>query len=568
VPASAPPRLTLESRTANKVTDVDAWYKQHGVKLPLVAVNDMPAFLPTTLRGERLTAAIDHGDHRVLIYGGRVVAVLDGSGSVVKVLDFTAYTHAGGRSQELRWAQVRGGALFVMHTNPNYASESNGANAFVSAIDLARETLAWRSQPLVANGQNFVLHGAYLITGYGFTAEPDFVYVLELATGKVAQKTPITTSPDIFIEQRGKLLVRGYDADFVFAIHDTGSPGAESAFGRARRAPLVLSASGVALPTPNEDDECLRERAIALLDRGDFEGALRALFALSRDYRQHPAVASLVERTRAITTGMLSLQRDPIVLARPPFEQTLHASRPIPGSGAPPQLVQRSTQKNGARLPDTAAWLRKFGEGYPQVMQIAPAFDGKTLPPAAIPARYGNEPIRRILDHGDHLALIYGDRYLVIVRDSRAEAAYDFAAYLEPTRASDEADARFVRQDLTWAEVRDGVLYAAHGGGSYAREVYGKKGFITALDAKTGELLWRSSPLVNNANFVLVGGYLMTGYGFTDEPDFLFVLDRRDGKTVSRHALASAPEILVLKGDELFLRGFDTDYVFSVKPAR
>ena len=67
----------------------------------------------------------------------------------------------------------------------------------------------------------------------------------------------------------------------------------------------------------------------------------------------------------------------------------------------------------------------------------------------------------------------------------------------------------------------DDTLYVCNGGGSYAREVSGKKGFVTAIDLATGVLRWRSDPLVcNAATFAIAGDYLITGYGFTDESDF------------------------------------------------
>jgi hypothetical protein len=563
VPRLPAPHLVLESRNPNKVIDTEAWYKRNAVALPVIANDALPAFLPTSLRGERISMAIDHGDHKVLVFGGRFVAVLDKKGAVVKVLDLTNFMRAGGHGQQLKWGQAHAGVLFVMHANPFYANESGGANAFISAIDLTNDRLAWRSQPLVGNAQNFLILGSHLITGYGFTAEPDFLYVLELSTGAVAERVSLATSPEVLIAQRDKLLVRGYDADFVFSIKNAPTETAGDALGRAPRSGLTLSAAGVALPEPSENDACLRDNALALLDRSDAEGALRALFELGRDYRQHPAAIALVEGARGAATGLLALQRDPVILARPPFEATVRAPRAVPNAGAAPQLVQRSAEKH---VIDQNEWMKRHGQGYPLMLQVVPADDGKLMPPASIPPRYGVEPLRTILDHGDHLALIYGARYLVIVREGQAVGAYDFAAYLDPPRISDDTQAQFAQQDLTWAEMRDGVVYTAHGGGSYAREVYGKKGFVTALDAKSGQLLWRSNALVANANFILLGGYLITGYGFTDEPDFLYVLDRKDGKTVSRNPLTSGPSILVKQGEQLFVRGYDSDYVFDLRP--
>ena len=58
--------------------------------------------------------------------------------------------------------------------------------------------------------------------------------------------------------------------------------------------------------------------------------------------------------------------------------------------------------------------------------------------------------------------------------------------------------------------------------------------------------------LVANARtFVVTGDLIVAGYGFTAEPDFLYLLDRRTGKVLDRLPVASAPEIVKLRGDRL-----------------
>ena len=50
------------------------------------------------------------------------------------------------------------------------------------------------------------------------------------------------------------------------------------------------------------------------------------------------------------------------------------------------------------------------------------------------------------------------------------------------------------------------------------------------LDPETGRVLWQSPSLVANADgFAVVGDVIVTGYGFTAEPDYLYALDRQNG---------------------------------------
>lgn len=104
-----------------------------------------------------------------------------------------------------------------------------------------------------------------------------------------------------------------------------------------------------------------------------------------------------------------------------------------------------------------------------------------------------------------------------------------------------------------------------NGGGSYAREVFGKKGFVTAIELATGALRWRSDPLRCNATFVVAGEYLVTGYGFTDEPDYLFLLRMRDGTTVAREKLDSGPDQITLDGNRVHVEAYAHSYDFELR---
>jgi hypothetical protein len=70
----------------------------------------------------------------------------------------------------------------------------------------------------VCNSYNFLVRGDYIITGYGFTAEPDYLYVLDRRTGKTLSRIRLRTGPSYVIEKAGKLYVRTYDTNYVFEL--------------------------------------------------------------------------------------------------------------------------------------------------------------------------------------------------------------------------------------------------------------------------------------------------------------------------------------------------------------
>ncbi|WP_437313934.1 hypothetical protein [Sorangium sp. So ce385] len=263
--------------------------------------------------------------------------------------------------------------------------------------------------------------------------------------------------------------------------------------------------------------------------------------------------------------------RSPVKLAPPPFGQALF--RPAPaGSSAAPRLVKIAEQKN--KITDEAAWFAANGLSLP-TLQVPSAAAGEASGsrplPSFVPESYRDQPLVKAIDHGDHLALFYGPSFaearFVAILDAahRVAAFFDFESFLMPPEiAPNEAD--FVRGHVGWAVVKDGVLYVSSGHRTYAASSKGKNAFLSAIDLASGQLLWQSAPLVCNAeNFVLRGDHLLCGYGFTAEPDFLYVLERATGKVVSKLSLKSGPAFLVEKDGKLFVRTYDTDYVFEIR---
>jgi hypothetical protein len=108
--------------------------------------------------------------------------------------------------------------LYVSNFHRTYARSSKGANAYLTAIDLATHRIVWRSQPLVANANNFVVVGDTIVSGYGFTAEPDYLYVVNKHTGSILQRLPVKSGPEYLVRRDDRLFVRTYDTDYLLRI--------------------------------------------------------------------------------------------------------------------------------------------------------------------------------------------------------------------------------------------------------------------------------------------------------------------------------------------------------------
>ncbi len=144
-------------------------------------------------------------------------------------------------------------------------------------------------------------------------------------------------------------------------------------------------------------------------------------------------------------------------------------------------------------------------------------------------------------------------RYVV----SPGRYAFDFANYGWPPRIR-PGEREFVYEQVVWAKEAGGVLYVETAHLTYARSSYGLNAYLNAIDLKTRKLRWRSPALVANANdFVIAGNVIVSGYGFTDEPDYLYALDRRNGNVLARLLVPTAPETIKLHGRTLTVRTYD-----------
>lgn len=137
-----------------------------------------------------------------------------------------------------------------------------------------------------------------------------------------------------------------------------------------------------------------------------------------------------------------------------------------------------------------------------------------------------------------------------------------YADGYEPAAA---AEYDFIRQTVFWAQSEGDTLYLAIGHNTYAEDCP-HTGYLLAIDLQNGEVLWESRQQVANANnFVLLEDVIVTGYGFTDEYDYLHVIDKGIGIDQKCVELKSAPDFLVEKDGKLYVHTYNTDYVFRIR---
>jgi hypothetical protein len=254
---------------------------------------------------------------------------------------------------------------------------------------------------------------------------------------------------------------------------------------------------------------------------------------------------------------------------RPPSTSScpLSAGGPIPRCGSP------RWKRSETRSPTTRDWLVANGlssstytvpNPFRQVVGDLPPF---------VPTEFQGARVVRVI-RGTPLLAIYGatyaeGRYLLGLDASNGRGifAFDFALYEWP-KSFQRSEKEFVQMATRWAQVEGDTLYVAHAHMTYAKSSDGYNAYITAIDIPSNRIRWRSSPLVSNAaNFVIKGDAIVAGYGFTNEKDSLFVLNKADGRVVQQVPVKSGPSNLIENGDRLHVRTYDTDYVFAYTSA-
>jgi hypothetical protein len=121
-------------------------------------------------------------------------------------------------AQKASWAAQVGTVLYFDNHHETYAADSGNHTAYVSAFDLERRALVWRTRPLVTRARNFLVLGDVVVTGYGMTREPDFVHVIDAGTGRVLQSVPVPSAPALLATKDDRVWVACYDAEVELRV--------------------------------------------------------------------------------------------------------------------------------------------------------------------------------------------------------------------------------------------------------------------------------------------------------------------------------------------------------------
>lgn len=258
----------------------------------------------------------------------------------------------------------------------------------------------------------------------------------------------------------------------------------------------------------------------------------------------------------------------PLLLHRPSFTgNTLDSGQNV----ASVTLKQVFSEVSEGYKPD--AWLKRNGLDLNRTVYHPSASNYDQLPSDMSKTYQSSIITQHFVDSSYHFIAYEGERnsgrYLVIMNKDMDSviAALDFYYYQKApvSRKYGYDGFDFTSQGLAWVKCINDTLYFSTHHRTYADSSERKNAYITCFDLKSKEVIWRSDPLISNARtFALHGDHIFTGYGFTNEDDFIYGLNRFTGKVLLKHPLKKGPSMVIEKNNQLYVRTYNRNYVFDI----
>lgn len=120
-------------------------------------------------------------------------------------------------SQRICFAKVQDDILYVSIAHNTYAA-SSPHTGYLMAFDMKTGDILWKTEPLTNNARSFAVVEGGIVCGYGFTAEDDFLYVVDIHDGTIVQTLPLKTQAEYIVQKDQNIYVKTYNMSYVFEI--------------------------------------------------------------------------------------------------------------------------------------------------------------------------------------------------------------------------------------------------------------------------------------------------------------------------------------------------------------
>lgn len=146
---------------------------------------------------------------------------------------------------------------------------------------------------------------------------------------------------------------------------------------------------------------------------------------------------------------------------------------------------------------------------------------------------------------------------------SKVLYAFDYSEF-SVTKFSKPEDAEYTQILVNDVIIEDNVLYANVYHKTYAASSSGFNAYLVAVDLDTQNIKWVTEPLTSKSSFCIDGDVIFTGYGFTNEADYIYIIDKASGSRLNAVKVEKAPEYLSAQEGKLYVRTKGLDYVYQI----
>lgn len=116
---------------------------------------------------------------------------------------------------------------------------------------------------------------------------------------------------------------------------------------------------------------------------------------------------------------------------------------------------------------------------------------------------------------------------------------------------------------FAYYDVETGYLFISMSHPTYADSMP-YNAYIIAVNPFDGTVVWKSRPLSSNAdNFAIADDIIYCGYGFTDEDDFIYQVNKYTGEIINTIPVKTGPDYFYVRDGHLFVRTYNTNYEFA-----
>ncbi len=280
-------------------------------------------------------------------------------------------------------------------------------------------------------------------------------------------------------------------------------------------------------------------------------------------------LTTLIADQKAIITKAATTRSDTVLLKEPPFSYYLNDSKISNKKTATLKLTVKTSKTNN--ITDEEDWVKKnkLSLNTYEVPNSYRMISGNL--PEEIDTNWNSLIITSAFYDKAYIYCTYGSDFsegyiLNIYNYKTLELVYslDFSNYKYAPKYI-KSDYEFIQQSIRWAAIKNGILYVSHSHNTYAKSSSNMNAYITAIDLSDMSVIWRTNALVSNSNnFVIIDDVILCGYGFTNEKDYLYQINRNNGKILKKTSLKSAVSYIVKKGNSLYVRTYNMDYIFKL----